>query len=164
MQDQVIVEKEPNLCFKIWHIANTIIFSLFVMIYVSYEFKVFKINTVVDSLHPGAGSCWSPNTPNWKNCDSFVFSYTKPGIHGIAPDGQPYINVTAEYHGICVGALWLSIIHFCSTFMHCIPASRKIAHKFQIVLHIATMVCAIVASVKIYSNASRSCGECIHEN
>lgn len=75
MQDQVIVEKEPNLCFKIWMIITTWIFGLAAIIWISYEFKVFKINTIVESVHPGAGSCWSPNAPNWDLCTSYKFSY-----------------------------------------------------------------------------------------
>jgi len=157
MQNQVKVEKEPNLCFKIWHIFCTWIFCLFVLTYAAFEFHVFKANTLIHAVHPGAGSCWSPNAPAWYLCQSFKFSYKDPGT---APDGKPYINVTAEYHGIVVGAITLAVLHLCSTFLHCIPvtATRKIAHKFQILLHITTLACAIAATVKVYSHASRSCG------
>ena len=161
MQTQDIYKEEPNLCFKIWHILTTVLFSLFVMLYVGYEFEVFKINTVVDSVHPGAGNCYAPNSPTWDNCDEFKFAYENPGI---AADGMPYKNVTAEYHAICVGAMTLAVIHFISVFFHCFPCTMKHAHKFQVLLHIATMGCAIAASVKIYSDASHSCGRCIHTN
>ena len=90
-----------------------------------------------------------------------MFSYTNPGI---TLDGMPYKNVTAEYYGICVGAMSLAVIHFISVFFHCLPCTIKYAHKFQILLHVITMICAIDASVKIYSDASHSCGQCIHEN
>jgi len=89
-----------------------------------------------------------------------VFSYSDPGI---APDGQPYINVTAEYHGICVGALSLAVIHFLSIFLHFSPKMKKIAHKFQILLHVITLVCAIIAFLKIKSDASKECGQCRHK-
>ena len=122
MQTQDIYKEEPNLCFKIWHILTTVVFSLFVMVYVGYEFEVFKINTVVDSVHPGAGSCYAPNSPTWDNCDEFKFAYENPGI---AADGMPYKNVTAEYHAICVGAMTLAVIHFISVFFHCFPCTMK---------------------------------------
>jgi hypothetical protein len=63
------VKREPNICFKIWHILNTVVFSLIVMTWVGYEFDVFRINTVVTSVHPGAGSCYAPNSPTWDTCD-----------------------------------------------------------------------------------------------
>ena len=71
MENQVTIENEPNLCFKFWHHFNTLSFSLFVLIYVGIEFKKIKLNTIVssDKVNPGAGSCWSYNTPNWSNCD-----------------------------------------------------------------------------------------------
>ena len=155
----MLPKREPNVCFKIWAFLTTWLFCLFVIFWVSLEFKVFRINTLVTDVHPGAGSCWAYDTPNWKDCNTFVFSFTDPGI---SLSGHKYQNISTQYHNICIGALVLAIVHLISTILHC--TGGKSYWKFIVALHLVTLVCCIIASSYLWKTSSRSCGECIHQN
>jgi len=66
-------------------------------------------------------------------------------------------NVTSEFRGICIGGIFLMLLHMLSTILHCIKPLKGIASLVQCLTHTATWIWFLTATTFRFRWSGRVC-------